>query len=179
MSSSPVIVLVPGAFGTPAGYDKLLPYLTEAGFSTRPGPYPSCNPVDPSTATAPKDIASMRENVLLPLIEQEKKDIVIVAHSYGGLVAGSAAKDLDKPTRQAQGQAGGVIGLIYVAGNIALEGEALMDAMGGSYPPFLKLDKVGSNLSLPCWIMATSHPLTRALAIQGSRSHRASHGNSL
>lgn len=135
MSSSPIIVLVPGAFGTPAGYDKLLPYLKEAGFSTYPGPYPSCNPSDPATATAPKDIASLRENVFLFLIEQEKKDTVALAPSYGGVVAGGAAKDLDKPTRQAQGQAGGIIGLIYVAGNITLEGEALMDAMGGARTP--------------------------------------------
>lgn len=143
MLSSPIIVLVPGTFGTPAGYDKLLPYLKDAGFSTHPGPYPSCNSSDSATATAPKDINSLRENVFLPLIEQGKKEIVVIAHSYGGVVAGGAAKDLDMQTRQAQGQAGGIIGLIYVAGNITLEGEALMDAMGGTYPLFIKLDKVG------------------------------------
>ncbi|ROV88133.1 hypothetical protein VMCG_10423 [Cytospora schulzeri] len=148
MSSSPVIVLVPGAFGTPAGYNKLLPYLKEAGFSTHPGPYPSCNPSDPATATTPKDIASLRENVLLPLVDKEKRDIVIIAHSYGGVVAGGAAKDLDKASRQAQGQTGGIIGLIYVAGNITLEGEALMDAIGGAYPPFIKLDKPSKGLAL-------------------------------
>lgn len=195
MTSSPVLLLVPGAFGTPAGYDKLLPYLTEAGFSTRPGPYPSCNPPDPATATAPKDVAALRRDILLPLIEQEKKDVVIIAHSYGGGVAGGAAKDLDKATRQAQGQEGGVIGLIYVAGNITLEGEGLIDTMGGKYPPFIKLDKVCRLLLSPwkeplkvgctCGIMS-SVLLTDVcqfspthIAIQGPRSHRASHGHSL
>lgn len=154
---SPVIVLVPGAFGTPAGYDKLLPYLKEAGFSTYPGPYPSCNASDPATATAPKDIASFSDDILRPLIEQEQKDIVIIAHSYGGIVAGAAAKDLDKPTRQAQNLTGGVIGLIYVAGNIALEGESLLDAVGGAYPPFIKVGKVGSTLSLSEWEIKCTH----------------------
>jgi alpha-beta hydrolase superfamily lysophospholipase len=46
-----------------------------------------------------KDIESLRQSVLLPLIEQGK-DVVILAHSYGGVVAGGAAKDLDKPTRK-------------------------------------------------------------------------------
>lgn len=144
MSSSalPTLVLVPGAFGTPAGYDKLLPQFEQAGLKTVPGPYPSCNPPDPTAATASEDIKSLRQNVLLPLIEEQGKDIVILAHSYGGVVAGGAAKGLDKSTRKSQGHATGVVGLIYVAGNIALENESLFDAVGGAYPPFIKLDKV-------------------------------------
>lgn len=138
----PTLVLVPGAFGTPAGYDKLLPQFEQAGLKTVPGPYPSCDPADPTTATASEDIKSLRQNVLLPLIEEQGKDIVILAHSYGGVVAGGAAKGLDKPTRKSQGYATGVVGLIYVAGNITLENESLSDAVGGAYPPFIKLDKV-------------------------------------
>ena len=145
MSSArpPVIVLVPGAFGTPSGFDKLLPHLKDAGFSTHPGPYPSCNPPDPATATCQDDITSLRDNVLLPLVQQGQ-DVVVVAHSYGGVVAGGAAKGLDKQTREAQGQSGSIIGLIYVAGNITLEGESLFEAVGGAYPPFIKTSKVQS-----------------------------------
>lgn len=144
-SSVPIILLVPGAFGTPAGYDPILPYLKEAGFTTHPGPYPSSNPRDPSAATCENDIASLREDVLRPLLD-EGKDVIILAHSYGGIVAGAAAKDprdpLDKQTRKSQGQAGGVVGLIYIAGNMTLDKESLADAIGGTYPDFIKLDKV-------------------------------------
>lgn len=45
-------------------------------------------------------------------------------------------------TRQSQGRTSGIIGLIYVVGNITLENEALRDAIGGAYPPFIKTDKV-------------------------------------
>lgn len=141
-ATPPTLLLVPGAFGTPDGYEKLVPYLEKDGFSTHPGPYPSCNPTDPSTATAEKDITSLRDQVILPLLDQEHKDVVIVAHSYGGVVAGAAAKGLDKTTRQAQGKNSAVLGLIYVAGNITLEGESLLEAVGGEYPPFIKRDKV-------------------------------------
>ncbi|CAG9939376.1 unnamed protein product [Clonostachys rosea f. rosea IK726] len=146
-AKSPVILVVPGAFGTPSGFDKLLPYLKDAGLSTHPGAYPSCNPASPSTATCLGDITSLRDNVLLPLIKQSK-DVVVLAHSYGGVVGGAAAKGLDKKTRGAQGLSGSVIGLIYVAGNITLEGESLLEAVGGAYPPFIKTSKPAKGLAL-------------------------------
>jgi pimeloyl-ACP methyl ester carboxylesterase len=141
--SLPAILLVPGAFGTPAGFDKLARYLQQAGFSTYPGSYPSCNPADPSLATSERDIVSLRENKILPLLDQERKDVIIIAHSYGGIVAGGAAKGLGKLTRrQVHDKSTGVIGLVYIAGNIALEGESLFQAIGGAYPPFIKQHKV-------------------------------------
>lgn len=140
--NTPLILLVPGAFGTPDGYGPLLPYLKEAGFTTHPGPYASSNPTDPSAATCAGDIASLRDGTLRPLIEEQQKDVVILAHSYGAIVASGAAKGLDKKTRSSEGLAGGIIGLIYVAGNIVLDNESLGEALGGVNPPFIKLDKV-------------------------------------
>ncbi|KAJ5708663.1 Alpha/Beta hydrolase protein [Penicillium malachiteum] len=150
MSSTnlPVILLVPGAFGTPDGFERLLPYLNKAGYTTHPGAYPSCNPSDPATASALKDINSLREDVLLPLLNEQSKDVVIIAHSYGGVVAGGAAKALAKETRRAQGHSTGVIGLIYVVGNITLEGESLLAAIGGAYPPFIQVNKPSEGLSV-------------------------------
>lgn len=136
----PTIVLVPGAFGAPSGFDKLARYLHKAGFPTRPGPYPSCDPIDVSVATSAEDIVALRRNVLLPLLNEERKDVVIIAHSYGGVVAGGAAKNLGKTNRRHVGT--GIIGLIYIAGNITLDGESLLGAIGGAYPPFIKQDKV-------------------------------------
>lgn len=138
----PVILLVPGAFGTPDTFGPLLPHLKEAGYQTHPGPYASSNPPDPSAATCANDIASLRDGILLPLLNQQQKDVVILAHSYGAIVASGAAKGLDKPTRAKDGQPCGIVGLIYVAGNIVLNDESLGEASGGIYPTFIKLDKV-------------------------------------
>ncbi|KAI1747722.1 Alpha/Beta hydrolase protein [Xylaria castorea] len=143
----PTILLVPGAFGKPDCFDSLLPYLDEAGFATHPGAYPSCNPVNPHIATCKNDIASLRNSVILPLLEQQK-DVIILAHSYGGVVAGGAAKNLDRTTREAQGQVSGIVGLIYVAGNITLEGESLQQAVGGVYPPFIKENKPADGVAV-------------------------------
>ncbi|OTB18804.1 hypothetical protein K445DRAFT_8825 [Daldinia sp. EC12] len=131
----PEIILVPGAFGTPACFDKLLPFLEEAGFKTHPGPYPSYNHAKPAEATSVDDISHLRSNVILPLVEDQRKDVVIIAHSYGCVPSSAAAKDLDKQTREAQGKAGSVVGLIFIAGIITLDGETAVEAMGG-LPPY-------------------------------------------
>lgn len=67
-------------------------------------------------ASCSDDISALRSTILSILDQQ--RDIVILAHSYGGVVAGGAAKDLDKASRASQGQANAVVGLIYVAGNM-------------------------------------------------------------
>lgn len=142
-NNRPLIVLVPGAFGTPAGFAPLLPHLSAAGYEARPGPYASSNPADPAAATCAGDIASLRDGVLLPLLDGEKRDVVILAHSYGGIAASGAAKGLDKKTRSRDGQTGGsIVGLVYVAGNIVLDDESLGETMKGVYPPFIKVDEV-------------------------------------
>lgn len=111
---SPVIVLVPGAFGTTDGFERLVPHL--GGLQTYPGSYPSCNPDDPLDADCSKDIEKLR-NTLVSLLDQDS-NIIILAHSYGGVVAGGAAKGLDKASREAEGHRSAVLGLIYVAGNM-------------------------------------------------------------
>ncbi|KAI3342586.1 Alpha/Beta hydrolase protein [Ustulina deusta] len=146
MSSSvlPLIVLVPGAFGTPAGFDKMIPHLN--GLQTHPGAYPSCNPPDPMNANCSDDVSALRRT-LLSLLDQQR-DLVVLAHSYGGVVAGGATKDLDKESRKAQGHTSAVVGLFYVVGNITLDGECLIEAVGGTYPPFIKPDKPSKGLAL-------------------------------
>ncbi|KAF4122551.1 Pimeloyl-ACP methyl ester carboxylesterase [Geosmithia morbida] len=143
----PAIVLVPGAFGTPAGYDRIVPYLEDAGFETVDGAYPSSDPPDPADATSLKDIAHLRDEILQPLLD-EGRELVVVAHSYGGIVAGGAAKNLSKTTRRAHGLAGGVVGLFYIAGNIAFENQTLLEAVGGAYPDFIKLDSPSEDLAI-------------------------------
>ncbi|KAI0525360.1 Alpha/Beta hydrolase protein [Xylaria bambusicola] len=143
----PTIVIVPGAFCKPDIFDSLLTYLKAAGFTTHLGPIPSCDPADPTVATCEADSTSLRNEVLVPLLAKGE-DIVVFAHSYGGTVAGSAIKNLDKDTRKKEGKAASIIGLIYLAGIISLEGETVLQAVGGSLPPFIKIDKPAKGLSV-------------------------------
>ncbi|KAF3021636.1 hypothetical protein E8E14_014132 [Neopestalotiopsis sp. 37M] len=152
MSNKPEIVIVPGAFGTPAGFDELAKHLHAAGLMTHAAAYPSCNPTsrgdDPAAASSANDIAFVREQILLPLVNDAGKDVVVLTHSYGGVVGGAAARGLDRQSRAAAGLPGGVVGLIYVVGNITLENESLFEAVGGAYPPFIQVDKPSKGLAV-------------------------------
>jgi hypothetical protein len=88
-----------------------------------------------------KDSEEVRNKYVLPLLE-DGKEVVIFVHSYGGVVGGQAARGLSKRARSASGKPGGIIGLIYLVGNIVGEGETLLQAVGGAYPPFIKIDYV-------------------------------------
>ncbi|KAI1267980.1 Alpha/Beta hydrolase protein [Xylariaceae sp. FL1019] len=140
----PLLVLVPGAFGTAEGFEKMIPYL--GSLETHPASYPSCNPPDPLEASCTNDIATLR-STLISLLDQGR-NLIILAHSYAGVVAGGAAKGLDPISRNGAGHECAVLGLIYVVGNITLEGETLLDAVGGAYPPFIKSNTPSEGLAL-------------------------------
>ena len=136
--TKPTIVFFAGAFADPTCFDRVVPLFQSAGYETVYARVPSLNPSDAATVTCANDSNAARNNVLLPLIEEKHKDVVVFVHSYGGVVGAGAAAGLGKTTRAARNEAGGVIGLIYLVGNIVAEGETLMQAVGGAYPPFIK-----------------------------------------
>ncbi|KAL2149060.1 hypothetical protein VTH82DRAFT_1746 [Thermothelomyces myriococcoides] len=78
---SPALVLVSGAFGTPAGFNRLAPFLERAGITSHPGPYPSCDLAasvdDPASAPTSRDAAALRDNVLLSLLDGQSRDVII------------------------------------------------------------------------------------------------------
>ena len=148
--TKPTIVFFAGAFADPTCFDRIAPLFRSADYETVYANVPSLNPSDATTVTCANDSNATRNNVILPLIEEKHKDIVIFAHSYGGVVGAGAAAGLSKTTRAARKEAGGVIGLIYLVGNIVAEGETLLQAVGGAYPPFIKQGKVcGPSLPPP------------------------------
>ena len=110
--AKPAIVLIPGAWFSQSTYEEFLEILGKARHATADGPYPSLNPKDPANADSAADIAFVRSNTLLPLIETEGKNFAIVMHSYEGAPGSAAERGLSKPTRQLKTRPGGVIGLV-------------------------------------------------------------------
>lgn len=93
-------------------------------------------------ADAVGDTSFVLENSLLPLIEGEGKDVVLVMHSYGGIPGSGAAKGFGKAARKMAGRKGGVIGLVHVSGFVLPEGLSCVDGQGGSLPAWIKQDDV-------------------------------------
>lgn len=109
-NSKPTLLLIHGCFTTPAAFDRLVPFLEHTGYTTIRATYPSTDPEESHESTAAKDVEHMRNVYLLPLVEQEQKDVVMVMHSWGGTVGAGAAVGLSKTDRVAQGLGGGVVG---------------------------------------------------------------------
>ncbi|ATZ47509.1 hypothetical protein BCIN_02g07820 [Botrytis cinerea B05.10] len=146
----PTLVFFAGAFADPSCFDRVVPLFEKAGYSSVYVRVPSCNP-DPSklnSVSSSNDVSEARKNVLLPLIEEQHKDVIVIAHSYGGVVGGAAAAGLSKAARSSCGEAGGVLGLVYWVGNIVSEGESLFEAIGGAYPPFIKVGTPSPGLAV-------------------------------
>ena len=143
----PTFVIVPGAWHPPSCYDTIVSHLRAAGYPTLVASLPSLNAREPATATCTADAESVRRQVL-PLIENEGKDVLLVSHSYGGIPAGGAALGLSKSTRTKDGHRGGIIGMVYISSFVVPEGLSLLGLMGGKHPTYVKENRVSSISSL-------------------------------
>ncbi|KAF2450128.1 prolyl aminopeptidase-like protein [Karstenula rhodostoma CBS 690.94] len=139
MDSLPTLVLLAGAFAEPSCFDALNSELQKCGYPTVYATFLSLNPPRPLEVSTSQDAEHVRTKFLLPLLD-ESKDIILVVHSYGGIVGSAAAAGLSKTERLTQGKSSGILGLLYIAGNIVAEGQSLLQAVGGAYPPFIKQD---------------------------------------
>jgi pimeloyl-ACP methyl ester carboxylesterase len=146
MSHLPTLVFVPGAWHKPTCYGKIIKLLQEQHSL-------KCIPVTlPSTtgnpaATFKDDLDAAREAISSET--SHGRDVVVIAHSYGGMVGNSAVKgftkpqdivasgstsaqDIDQPPRPTTGY---VIGIILIASGFTLTGLSFMDPFFGHPPP--------------------------------------------
>lgn len=131
----PTIVLVQGSFQIPDVYSKLVQGLMYRGYPTIFPRLPSCSNTDspnfPQVSLVDDALAIRTE--LIRQVEYEGKDVVVVMHSYGGLVGSEAiAEDLTWAKRRAQGLPGGVIHIFFYAAFLLNEGQSVLSAFGES-----------------------------------------------
>ena len=138
--SKPTILIVPGGWHSASVYSHFAAELESLGYPTTTTSLPSVNSKSPQTATCTEDSNALRKE-LLSLIETDEKDVVILAHSYGGLPAGGAAHGLSKTNDKK----GGVVGLIYMSAFVVPEGTSLLDYLGGKHAPYLVADQVSTR----------------------------------
>lgn len=139
ISEKPTVVVVTGAWHSPSHYSSFLEALHSSGHPSRCLALPSLNPRDPSKVSAALDATFVREQMLLPLID-EGKDVLLVIHSYGALPGSAAAKDLSTTERRSKGLKGGIIGQVFVAGLVAQTGESMLSSIGGKWLDFMVPD---------------------------------------
>ena len=133
-ATKPTILLIPAAWSHPSTYDVFISHLQHLSFPTAYAPYPSINPSHPAITDAAHDAETVLQQSLLPLIQNEDKDVIIVMHSYGGVPGSSAARGLSMIQRKKKGEKGGIIGLIYISGIVLPAGASVADGVGGQFP---------------------------------------------
>ncbi|KAB8265594.1 Alpha/beta hydrolase fold-1 [Aspergillus pseudonomiae] len=132
---TPSIVLVQGSFQTPLVYAQLTTGLRELGYSVIHPSLPSCSNVEADdfpTRTLENDARAITE-ALEQLVEREEKLVVVVMHSYGGIVGGTAIpRSLTHASRQSEGKKGSVWHSFYYAAFVLPEGASVMGTFGES-----------------------------------------------
>lgn len=135
--SKPTVVLIPGAWHSPAHYSPLTRLLEDAGYTVVASKLPSVDSTDPTQQSVANDSAFIKTELLSPLLDQGK-DILLLMHSYGGCPGADAAKGLSKKERTEAGKEGGIIGLVFMAAFVANEGDSLKSKLPGQeYDPWI------------------------------------------
>lgn len=136
MNPNPIFVFVPGAWHTPDTFDIVRDVLAKRGYESEAVPNVSVDATDTSLGLH-ADIAHTK-SVLQSLTDQGRQ-IVVVNHSYGGLVGAGAVEGLGFQQRAQAGLSGGVIQVVWMAAFVAPKGMSVVDMLGGDYLPWMLL----------------------------------------
>lgn len=125
----PTVILFAGAFHPASCMDTLLTHLSAAGF---PAEAYALKTVGDASAGIGDDAEYMK-SVIKPHLDAGR-EVVFIPHSFAGFATTVAISGLDKRSREANGQKGGILGIIYMTAFIPTLGESLYEAIHGWQP---------------------------------------------
>ncbi|KAF2471272.1 alpha/beta-hydrolase [Lindgomyces ingoldianus] len=125
--SKPVIVVIPGAWHTPAVFEPVKRKLeSDHSYTVLSSKLPSVGS-NPPPEDLSKDVETLRKLVTEAI--GNGNDVVVVPHSWSGIVAGSALTGMGKKQREENGEKGGVTRIAFMCSFIAPKGVSLLDAI--------------------------------------------------
>jgi len=128
MSSKPTVVIAHGAWQTVVTFAAFAEQLESLGHTTEVVPFPSIDGNDTPVPGLREDAEAVA-NVLARHADQGK-EIVLLCHSYGGVVGSCAVEGLDLASRKKAGKVGGVIMTIYLSAFMLPKGKSLLEMLG-------------------------------------------------
>lgn len=140
-SSKPAIVIVPGSFCPASLYYTLVDLIQAAGYEAFVNNLPSASRNPPEKPATLEDDAVFFRGIIASLADQGK-DVVVVAHSYGGIAATEAVKEVGKAERKAKGKQGGVVRIVYLTAIVLDEGSSSKENLGDPPPELVEMSKV-------------------------------------
>ncbi|KAK0664730.1 hypothetical protein DIS24_g247 [Lasiodiplodia hormozganensis] len=136
--SKPTILLVPGAWQPSDAFGPLRHLLQQKGYESVAVDHPSVGG-EPANQTLDTDVASLRA-ALTNLVEEQAKHVVLVLHSYGGVVGSCASEGFGARQRALEGKQGGILEIIYLSAFALPKGKSLLDMLGGQPLPWMKFE---------------------------------------
>ncbi|KAL2209352.1 alpha/beta-hydrolase [Sarocladium strictum] len=135
-STKPTIVFAPGAWHLPSCFDLVKEQLEPLGYPVVGITYPSVG-AEPPNKNATDDALVLKGT--LKELTDLGTEIVVISHSYGGLVASNALEGFGAKQRAADGKKGGVIVNIYVTSFVIPKGNNLVDLLpNGEYLEWMR-----------------------------------------
>ncbi|KAI0521242.1 Alpha/beta hydrolase fold-1 [Xylaria bambusicola] len=147
--SKPYFLLATGSFAPAYFYDNLVEQVKARGYDMKvihlatvgvgPG-----QGRDTPPATMYDDAALIAKEV--EALADEGREIILVAHSYGGMPATESTKGLSVQERQKAGKKGGIVRLAYKTVAVATPGHSTAEALPAppaDKPPVLAPDEKG------------------------------------
>ncbi|KAK3116867.1 hypothetical protein LTR53_002307 [Teratosphaeriaceae sp. CCFEE 6253] len=135
----PSIILIPGSFSPANFYYGIVKSLMQAGYEAVVYDLPSASRKPPArAATLVEDAAFFHREA--EKLAGQGKEVVLVPHSYGGLVASECVKGLSRVERDAANEVGCVSKIIWLMCVIPPEGSSLQAVLGTLVPDFIKFD---------------------------------------
>lgn len=130
--SQPVILLIPGSFGVPEFYDNVVEAVAAANVQIKGLHLPSVGTApdtgrDGAPSTMYDDAAFIAEEITK--LADGGKEVVLVAHSYGGIPATECARGLARRERQQNGKPGGLVRIAYLTALVPDVGKSAMDIL--------------------------------------------------
>ncbi|KAK2053677.1 alpha/beta-hydrolase [Colletotrichum caudatum] len=133
-SELPTILFIPGAWHKPWVFDLVRDDLAGRGYPTAAVALPSVGSTDVNAGLG-QDANAVRAE--LQGLAGAGREVVVVAHSYGGVPAANAVEGLNYKDRVAQKKTGGVLMMIYMASYAIPAEESLSDSEGEGLQPWL------------------------------------------
>lgn len=144
MSSKPTVVFVPGAWHTPDGFHLVMSELQAAGYETKGVNLASVGASTPLQDFQP-DVQAIQD-VLKPLVDQGK-DILLMLHSYGGIIGNEAIQGFAKADRRKEGKKGGVSHIYFCSAFALPAGQSLMDALNNEPLPWFQINDAQDTIN--------------------------------
>lgn len=108
--------------------------LRAQGYQAEPITLPSAG--GPTSTNAYDDAEHIRKTHLNDLVAQ-RKDAILVMHSYGGIPGTQSLKGLARKNIAAQGKKGGVVSLIYQSAFLVTAGASVESFLPGGLDRFM------------------------------------------